>query len=106
MLAIGAEGVYPNCITQRSLELIATYEPARFVARIAPTPLLMVLATGDTQTPYAGQLAAFEQAQAPKRLVRLDGGHYDAYTVAFDEAANAARDWFVAHLLAPTSASH
>ena len=98
VVATGAEAAYPNRITQRSLELIASYEPGQFVARIAPTPLLMILATGDTQTPYAGQLAAFERAQPPKRLVQFDGGHYDVYTTSFDAAAGAARDWFVAHL--------
>ncbi len=96
--AIGAEAIYPNRITQRSLELIASYEPAQFVARIAPTPLLMILADGDTQTPYTGQLQAFERAQAPKKLVTIAGGHYDPYTTSFDAAAGAARDWFLAHL--------
>jgi len=96
--AIGAESVYPNLVTQRSLELLASYEPGQFVARIAPTPLLMILADGDTQTPYAGQLAAFERAQEPKKLVRIAGGHYDPYTTSFDTAAGAARDWFLTHL--------
>ncbi len=96
--AIGAQDTYPNCITQRSLELISSYEPAAFVARIAPTPLLMILATGDTQTPYAGQRAAFAEAGQPSRLVLLDGGHYDPYTTLFPAAAGAARDWFVEHL--------
>lgn len=96
---IGAEAVYPNRITQRSLELVASYEPAAFVARVAPTPLLMILATADTQTPYAGQRAAFEQAGEPRRLVLLEGGHYDPYTTSFEAAAGAARDWFAEHLL-------
>ena len=98
VVAIGAEQTYPNQITQRSLELIASYEPGSFIARIAPTPLLMVLATGDTQTPYAGQRAAFERAGQPSSLVLLDGGHYDPYTTLFPAAAGAARDWFVGHL--------
>jgi hypothetical protein len=34
-----------------------------------------VLAVQDTQTPYAGQRAAFEAAGEPKRLVEIDGGH-------------------------------
>lgn len=98
VVAIGAEAIYPNRITQRSLELIASYEPGQFVARIAPTPLMMILASGDTQTPYAGQLAAFERAGEPKKLVTIAGGHYDPYTTSFGTAAGAARDWFVAHL--------
>lgn len=96
--ATGAAAIYPNEITLRSLELLAGYEPRDYVARIAPTPLLMVLATQDTQTPYAGQLAAFDRAGEPKRLFQVDCGHYDVYTKRFDEASGAARDWFVQHL--------
>jgi len=96
--AIGAEQVYPNEITQRSLELLGSYEPAQFIARIAPTPLLMILATEDTQTPYAGQRAAFELAGEPRELVLLEGRHYDPYTTLFAPAANAARDWFLRYL--------
>lgn len=99
VVAIGAQEIYPNCITQRSLELLAAYEPGRFVARIAPTPLLMVLADGDTQTPYAGQLDAFARAGEPKKCVTIAGGHYDPYTTSFETAAGAARDWFVTHLV-------
>jgi len=96
--AIGAEQVYPNEITQRSLELLGSYEPAQFIARIAPTPLLMILATEDTQTPYAGQRAAFDLAGEPRELVLLEGRHYDPYTTLFAPAANAARDWFLRYL--------
>jgi len=100
---IGARDTYPNEITQRSLELVGSYEPASFVARIAPTPLLMILARDDTQTPVAGQRAAFARAGQPSRLVLLDGGHYDPYTTSFPAAADAARDWFVEHLLGTSS---
>jgi fermentation-respiration switch protein FrsA (DUF1100 family) len=96
--ATGTAAIYPNEITLRSLELLMGYDPREYVARIAPTPLLMVLATHDTQTPYEGQLAAFERAGEPKRLVRVDGGHYDVYTKRFDQACGAACDWFVQHL--------
>jgi len=96
--ATGTAAIYPNEITLRSLELLAAYDPREYVARIAPTPLLMVLATQDTQTPYAGQLAAYDRAGEPKRIVRLDGGHYDVYTKLFDPACGAACDWFMQHL--------
>ena len=96
--AIGAENLYPNEITQRSLEHLGSYEPASFIARLAPTPLLMILATEDTQTPYAGQRAAFELAGEPRQLLLLAGRHYDPYTTLFTPAAEAARDWFLQHL--------
>jgi fermentation-respiration switch protein FrsA (DUF1100 family) len=90
--------LYPNEITQRSLEMLGSYEPGQFMARIAPTPLLMVLATQDEQTPYAGQCAAFARAGNPKRMVALDCKHYDPYTRQFEAACTAARDWFTTHL--------
>ena len=96
--ATGATAIYPNEITQRSLELLGAYEPAAYIERVAPTPLLMVLATQDTQTPCDGQRAAYERAGEPKRLVLLEGGHYDPYTRLFADASGAARDWFVRHL--------
>jgi len=91
-------GVYPNALTLRSLELLRTYEPIAFVARIAPTPLLMIVADQDVQTPVAWQLEAFEQAHQPKQLVTLHGRHYDPYNSLFDASSTAARDWFVQHL--------
>jgi hypothetical protein len=39
---------------------------------------------------------------APKKLVMVDGGHFDAYTGAgFEVSSGAARDWFVQHLIEP-----
>lgn len=93
------EGKYPNELTLRSLELIREYEPHIFAARIAPTPLLMIVAERDTQTPIAGQLETYELAGEPKKLVRLDCRHYDPYMGHLDQAAAAARDWFVQHLM-------
>jgi fermentation-respiration switch protein FrsA (DUF1100 family) len=90
--------VYPNAITLRSLELMRAYEPIAFVTRIAPTPLLMIVADRDTQTPVAWQLEAFELAAEPKKLVTLPGRHYDPYMGQLAASTAAAREWFVAHL--------
>ncbi|MEC9346860.1 MAG: alpha/beta hydrolase [Pseudomonadota bacterium] len=96
--ACDPDGHYVNALTLRSLEMLREYEPHSFAARIAPTPLLMVVADRDTQTPTAGQLEAFELAQEPKKLLRLDCRHYDPYSRDFEAASTAARDWFVQHL--------
>ncbi|MBI2800875.1 MAG: alpha/beta hydrolase [Gammaproteobacteria bacterium] len=98
VLATKSEAIYPNEITQRSLELLGTYEPGSYIERVAPTPLLMILARNDEQTPFNGQLAAFERAGAPKRLLTLDCKHYDPYTRDFAPACKAACDWFIEHL--------
>ena len=94
-----------NEVTLRSLELFQGYEPGEYLKRIAPTPLLMVVAPNDRLTPGEWACEAFETAAQPKRLVLLPGGHFDAYTgPGFEISSGAARDWFVEHLLQRTPA--
>ena len=91
---------WKNEVTLRTVEMLMEYEPATYLDRISPTPLLMVVAQEDHLTPADLALAAYERALEPKRLVLLPGGHFDAYVgPAFDQASGAARDWFVQHLV-------
>ncbi|MGM9488304.1 hypothetical protein [Ideonella sp. YS5] len=60
----------------------------------APTPLLMVVATHDTITLTDLELAAYEKALQPKRLVTIEGGHFAPYLSKFDAASTAAIEWF------------
>lgn len=87
-----------NEVTLRSVEMLMEYEPWVYIDRVAPTPLLMVVAANDVLTPTDLALEAYNRALEPKKLVLLPGGHFDAYTTDFDLAAGAARDWFVQHL--------
>lgn len=96
--AVDRDGAFANFVTLRSLELLRTYEPIAFMERIAPTPLMMIVADQDTQTPVAWQREAFELAGEPKRLVTLAGRHYDPYSRLLSEATAAALDWFGRHL--------
>jgi uncharacterized protein len=89
---------WKNEVTLRTVEMLGEYEPAAYIARISPTPLLMVVAREDHLTPAHLAIDAYERAREPKRLVILPGGHFDAYVDGFDEASAAARDWFVEHL--------
>ena len=89
-----------NEVTLRSVEMFTEYEPGAYVSYVSPTPLLLVVALKDHLTVADEALAAYEEALAPKRLVTLSGGHFDAYVADFDKAAGAARDWFVEHLAA------
>jgi len=90
---------YPNRVTLRSRELSLGYRPGVYIERIAPTPLLMIIAGKDEQTPSDLQVEAFESAGEPKRLVMIeDARHYDVYKRYFRETSEAARDWFVEHL--------
>lgn len=96
--AIDQEGAYPNEVTLRSMELLTEYEPELYIHRMGPTPFLMIASTQDITTPTEEQLVAYSRATEPKRLVLIDGGHYDPYIAKIDEASAAARDWFLEHL--------
>ena len=69
-----------------------------WLERIAPTPLLMIIAADDTITPTDICLEAYARASAPKRLVTIPGGHYDPYLDGFAASSAAASDWFATHL--------
>jgi pimeloyl-ACP methyl ester carboxylesterase len=90
---------WPNEVTLRSLDNFYGYEPARYLADITPTPLLMIVAREDGLT--GGNLAAtaYKNAAEPKKIIFLPGGHFAAYTgEGFTVASQGARDWFTAHL--------
>jgi len=96
--AVDKDGSYGNEITVRSLDLLRGYEPISFMDRIAPTPLLMIVADQDTQTPVDWQREALELAGEPKKLLTLPGRHYDPYTKLLQPSRQAALDWFGEHL--------
>ncbi|MDT7633430.1 MAG: uncharacterized protein QOI50_5360, partial [Pseudonocardiales bacterium] len=75
---------WKNEVTLRSVEMLAEYEPASYIAHIAPTPLLMLPARNDVLTPTELAIGAYEKAREPKKLQLLPGGHFDAYVKGFD----------------------
>jgi len=87
-----------NEITLRSLDHRLDYDAVRYIARVAPTPLLMIVAEDDDITPTAIALDAYARAREPKRLVRIAGHHYRPYLEAFADSSRAACAWFVEHL--------
>lgn len=98
VLANDVHGSYRNELTLRSFDLLRTYEPIAFVERIEPTPLLMIVASNDVQTPTAWQLEAFAKIGGTKRLLEIDCRHYDVYMDYLEEAAAGALDWYQTHL--------
>lgn len=92
------EGVWQNVVTVRSSRAARMYEPGTWISRVSPTPLLMIVGLHDTITGTDLELAAYERALQPKKLVTVAGGHFDPYLARFDQAAGAARDWFLEHL--------
>lgn len=89
---------WQNSMTVRSSRAARMYEPGTWVDRVSPTPLLMIVGLQDTVTVTDLALAAYERALEPKKLVTITGGHFDPYLGKFDQAAGAARDWFIQHL--------
>jgi hypothetical protein len=66
----------------------------------------MIVALADRITLTDLQLRAYEQPLEPKKLVTIDGGHFDPYLAQFGRASTAAVSWFGQHLGAdiPTEA--
>lgn len=90
--------LWRNEVTLRSFEMLMEVDPGAHIERISPTPLLMIVARNDTLAVADEAIAAYARALEPKRLVLLDGGHFDAYVKEFEISAQAACDWFSAHL--------
>ncbi len=87
-----------NEVTLRTMEYARGYEPGAYIQFISPTPLLMIVGCADTLTCYDLQLAAFNRALEPKKLVLLKGGHFSCYDEEFELAVSSAVDWVVTHL--------
>jgi fermentation-respiration switch protein FrsA (DUF1100 family) len=94
----GAGTKYMNECTLRSLDSFASYEPGDYVARVSPTPLLFIVAKKDTRCPIEDQLQVYDRAREPKKLVTLEGGHFDPYSAQRDNATEAAMAWFRKYL--------
>lgn len=90
--------VWKNEVTVRSGRLARMYEPGNWIARVSPTPLLMIVALADHITMADLELRAYEQALEPKQLVTIAGGHFDPYLGEFPRASGAAIAWFRQHL--------
>lgn len=89
-----------NEVTMLTMEYFRGYEPGKYIPLIAPTPLLMIVAPLDRLADGQFATAAFDTANHPKKLVLVEGGHFDAYTGdGFEVTSGAARDWFVEHLM-------
>jgi cephalosporin-C deacetylase-like acetyl esterase len=91
-------GAWMNEVTVRSGRLARMYEPGAWIARVSPTPLLMIVALADHITLTDLQLNAYEQTLEPKKLVTIDGGHFDPYLKQFAATSTAAVCWFRQHL--------
>ncbi|MFZ6647433.1 alpha/beta hydrolase [Undibacterium sp. TJN25] len=93
-----SSGLWENELTLRSTRAARMYEPGVWISRVSPTPLLFVVALDDKVTLTDLELAAYERALEPKRLVLVPGGHFAPYVDQFALAERAATAWFKEHL--------
>lgn len=89
---------WQNEITLRSIEMYSEYEPGSYIERIAPTPLLMLVAKDDVVAVTDEALNAFNRAREIKKLHIFPGGHFSAYIDQFDNVSSEAADWFNRYL--------
>ena len=90
---------YVPRLSLRSFEPNPLYHISHLMKFIAPTPLLMLIASNDVGCDTAFQKEVFGGLAGPKSLIELEGHHYSLYTTKRDEALAAARDWFEQHLV-------
>ena len=89
---------WKNEVTLRSIRNARMYQPGLWVARISPTPFLIIVADHDYLTVTELGLKAYERALAPKKLELVSGTHFVAYFEP-EQAARVAIDWFNTHLV-------
>jgi hypothetical protein len=84
-----------NEVTVRNDGGPALFDPGLAVGHLAPTPLLMIVATEDRLAATDVALAAFERAGEPKELVLVEGDHFVPYG---GDAFDVCRDATIAFL--------
>jgi len=97
-----------NEVTVRSVIAAMRDSVRPSIPRIAPTPLLMVVASRDHYCFTQQQLRAFATAGEPKKLIEVDGGHFDFYEgPGLSQVLPAQIEWFRTYLDVghPTTAS-
>lgn len=92
------EDKWTNEVTLQSNRRARAYEPGQWISRIAPTPLLMLVAKDDDVAPTDIALDGFNRAREPKKLVFMDGNHFSPYVEQFELSSSVAIDWFDTHL--------
>lgn len=88
-----------NEVTVRSVWAAMRDSVRPSIPRVAPTPLLVVVASRDEYCFTAEQLRAFASAGELKKLLQVDGGHFDFYEEpGLSHVLPAQVEWFEQHL--------
>ncbi len=86
-----------NEICVQGIVAIGDYQPFSYLAR-APVPLLLLPAVADTFTPPGPVLALSTSLPTTVSMIKLEGGHFDAYEAGFEARCGAAVSFFTTHL--------
>lgn len=90
---------WQNTLTLQSGGGDVVFDPGVCVPRVAPTALLMVVASEDRLAPTDIAITSYSRAGQPKRLELLDGDHFVDYEgAAFDKACATMREFLLEHL--------
>lgn len=89
---------WENKATLRSLEYLLECDCSGYMARISPTPLLMIVSQNDSITPTDLALEMYQLAREPKALYLVKADHYASYLEGFDGTSAAARDFLLQNL--------
>ncbi len=85
-----------NEVTIAGIRSEPKWDPGVCVHRVAPTPLLMIVALDDALADTSTSLASFERAGEPKELVTVPGHHFTPYSGEVkDRAIGEAANWFL-----------
>ncbi len=85
-----------NRVTVAGIRSTPSWDPGVCVHRVAPTPLLLLVALEDALVDAEIAIAAHARAGSTAEIVFLEGHHFAPYSGAgFDRAAGAAADWFL-----------
>ena len=96
--AANPDMAWENKVTIQSVQYLLEFDVTPWLERVAPTPMLMIVAADDISTPTDIALRAYNRALDPKKLLIVPGDHYGSYLEAFDQTSATARDWFAEHL--------
>lgn len=85
-----------------ALRILSPLDPARFVARISPRPVLIMSGTKDTTVLLSNARLLQAAARRPKTVIDYDGGHNPAVGPAAPGVAQAIASFLLRHVVEPT----
>ena len=94
---------FPASCTHIPLETaqaVIDYHPEEVISRVAPNPMLFVVAEEDVLVPNEVTREVYDRAGQPKKWVVIPGcGHYDVYfPPIFEQVMAEATSWYTQHL--------